>query len=392
MNQNTGEAREVNANMSTNGHNNLDLLQLNLDVVRRKAGGKILWQPRIGAWYRDRVFRGEELPQPFTGMDVPGIYRELGCSHRLYNFFNLCIKRVNDHRVRAYSNKIDETLTEEVIETPVGKARKTVRSSVSSPGTRPVKWWVTQEEDFKVFQWLEEHCTWEFDYGLYEKNLGIYGDLGAPTVYLPRVSVQHLYIDLMGVEAGVFALADYPATVEKYFTALYESHERLIGVINKCPVEIINFGDNVHCGTLPPDLFKKYVQPEYIKRNELLHKAGKFTHAHWDGDVKALLPYTTRCGFDGIEALTPKPQGDVTLREIRGYFDEKLFLIDGISALLFEDSYPLEELEKQAREAIELFAPNLILGISDEISSSGNLERIRFVGDIVDKYNNSLKS
>ena len=36
---------------------------------------------------------------------------------------------------------------------------------------------------------------------------------------------------------------------------------------------------------------------------------------------------------------------------------------------------------------IDLFAPNLILGISDEISSTGDIERIRLVGKIVDEYN-----
>ena len=38
-------------------------------------------------------------------------------------------------------------------------------------------------------------------------------------------------------------------------------------------------------------------------------------------------------------------------------------------------------------EILELFAPNLILGISDEISSTGDMERIRLVGKIVDEYN-----
>jgi hypothetical protein len=41
---------------------------------------------------------------------------------------------------------------------------------------------------------------------------------------------------------------------------------------------------------------------------------------------------------------------------------------------------------------IDLFAPNLILGISDEISSTGDIERIRLVGRIVDEYNASLEA
>ena len=41
----------------------------------------------------------------------------------------------------------------------------------------------------------------------------------------------------------------------------------------------------------------------------------------------------------------------------------------------------------QMHKLIDLFAPNLILGISDEISSTGDIERIRLVGKIVDEYN-----
>jgi hypothetical protein len=47
----------------------------------------------------------------------------------------------------------------------------------------------------------------------------------------------------------------------------------------------------------------------------------------------------------------------------------------------------VETLEVCARRVIELFAPKLVLGISDEISSHGDLERIRLVGSIVDEYN-----
>ena len=40
---------------------------------------------------------------------------------------------------------------------------------------------------------------------------------------------------------------------------------------------------------------------------------------------------------------------------------------------------------------LDMFAPNLVLGISDEISSTGDIERIRLVGKIVDEYNAKLE-
>ena len=77
--------------------------------------------------------------------------------------------------------------------------------------------------------------------------------------------------------------------------------------------EIINFGDNIHASTLPPAWFEKFVLPAYIRRCDRLHAGGKSVHAHWDGDVGPLLRYVRQTRLDGIEAITPRPQGDVSL-------------------------------------------------------------------------------
>ena len=42
-------------------HKDIDLYDFQLDVIRGKAGGRILWQPRIGCWYDDKKYAGEEL-------------------------------------------------------------------------------------------------------------------------------------------------------------------------------------------------------------------------------------------------------------------------------------------------------------------------------------------
>jgi hypothetical protein len=165
---------------------------------------------------------------------------------------------------------------------------------------------------------------------------------------------------------------------------------RQIEIIKESPIEWINYGDNLHGGTLPPNLFEKYVLPAYQRRSDSLHKAGKFTYSHWDGDCKPLLQYAKHCGLDGIEAITPVPQGDVTLDEMKAALGDEIFLIDGIAAILFNKTYPVEDLVNQVNRLIELFAPKLVLGISDEMPSRGEISRVRLVKEIVDEYNNSL--
>ena len=84
-----------------------------------------------------------------------------------------------------------------------------------------------------------------------------------------------------------------------------DSHDRLCDVLNESPVELINFGDNVHADTCSPALFEKYMLPAYQRRCEKLHAGGKFVFAHWDGNCKPLLPYAHETGLDGIAAITP---------------------------------------------------------------------------------------
>ena len=369
-------------------HRNLDLTGLHRDVARGASQGKIIWQPRIGCWLQDKLFAHEQLPEPYEWMTLPEIYRSLGCSARIYEY-NECFRKIDDPLARFTVTESDGTTTY-VYDTPVGKTTHITEWTKTSWYPLVKKRWVTSEEDLKVISWVEEHCQWEYDERVFQKVQALWGDLGAPTMFMPRVNVQNLYIDLMGVAETINALIDYPETVERYFQILEESHERLIGVLNQSPVDIINYGDNVHASTLSPTLFKKYVLPVYQRRSELLRAAGKFTCAHWDGDTKPLLPYARETGLDGIEAITPQPQGDVTLEEMKKGLGDDMFLLDGIAATLFDDRFPLKALEEQAKKVIEYFAPRLILGISDEISSTGNLERIRFVGDIVDDYNASV--
>ena len=168
------------------------------------------------------------------------------------------------------------------------------------------------------------------------------------------------------------------------------STDETIDVINASPVNIINFGDNIHCSTLSPALYEEYVLPAYIERCNKLHQAGKFVSSHWDGDVKALLKYAKTSGLDGIEAITPQPQGDVTLDEVKDALGDEVFLLDGIPAIYFDETFSVEVLEECTRRLIELFAPRLVLGISDEMSSMGDIERIRIVGRMVDDYNASV--
>jgi len=369
-------------------HANIDLTQFHLDIIHGRTEGRIIWQPRIIAWLDDRIREGRALPEKYDGLSLPEIYRSLNCSNRIYDF-NDCLISHEDPAVRITVNEDEGGRIEETVETPVGTQKAIYQRSPNSSYMHHVKWPIADESDMRIATWREQRRTWSWDQQRYEQLCEEWSGLGAPTIYMPRSTVQMLYIDQMGVQDSIFALTDYEDTCKAYFDALSLNQERLIEVINESPIEIVNFGDNLHAGTLPPYLFEKYLLPVYQRRCELLHAGGKFVHSHWDGDCKQLLPYAKETTLDGIEAITPIPQGDVTLEETKAALGE-MWLLDGIPAVYFDHTFSEQTLIDCARKCIELFAPNLILGISDEMSSMGDIERIRVVGKIVDNYNASL--
>ena len=121
---------------------------------------------------------------------------------------------------------------------------------------------------------------------------------------------------------------------------------------------------------------------------KLFKKAGKFSYAHFDGNLRDLLPYFGNdiYPFDGMEAPTFQPQGDVTMDEFRKAFGDKLILLDGIPSTVFLSQFSEKYFVDYVNEVLEKFSPNLILGVSDEYSPNGLFKRMKMVSDIVEKF------
>jgi len=124
----------------------------------------------------------------------------------------------------------------------------------------------------------------------------------------------------------------------------------------------------------------KWSMSVYNKRAGQLKKAGIYTHIHIDGSFRPLLKYLKVLPFDGLEALTPVPQGDVSIEEIKDFIGEKI-LLDGIPAIFFLPNYPLEKLQACVEKLINFFHPRLVLGVSDELPPPADIERVRYVSE-----------
>ncbi|MCD6506048.1 hypothetical protein J7M22_05415 [Candidatus Poribacteria bacterium] len=351
--------------------------EMNLAIFRGEDPGGILWQPRIDFWYHVNKKRGT-LPEHLKDKSLIEVYDYCLASIRYFGWG----LRSRYKNVKAWSEWEDEKTLRRYWETPVGTLTDALRYDAWGLSAYNIEYKLKRPEDFKILEFMIQDQEWYWDQEAYESSLKEVGDRGAPQFFFRRSPIQGLFIEHMGFENTIYMMQDHPDIILHYVEVASCADDKMYEVICSCPVQILNFGENIDAHMDPPPIWREHLIPYYRRRAEQIHAAGKFVHIHIDGAMKPLLPYLRDCPWDGIEAATPLPQGDVTLEEIKKALDD-LVLLDGVPAVYFLPIYPIEELKRCVERIVELFHPRLVLGISDEIPPDGDIERVRMVGEMV---------
>ena len=358
--------------------------EVNLRVFQGKKYPGVFWQPRAEPWYAWHKEFGT-LPPQFAGMSLLEFFDHFDLSMRYVHYYT----GMPDPITRRYTEPVtvdhqsDGHEAIAVTHTPHGDLVEKYHLTVDRTW-RTVEFPVKTRQDLKALKWLLARSVVEFTPENFEKGSAFVGDRGEPQFWLPKSPYQALCQQYMKLPDFIYALADAPDEVEAVMDLIDRSHDLAYeGLAAYGKVRIINFGENIHDSLLSPAYFERYLMPWYEKRCAQLRAAGIFSHMHLDGYFKSLLPYLARLPFDGIEALTPTPQGDVTLEELKDHIGDKVVL-DGIPAVFFLRHYPEERLHECVERVVELFHPRLVLGISDELpegADEAGAERMHWVSN-----------
>ncbi len=357
--------------------NKRTMREMFLAIFRGEDPGGVLWQPRLEFWYRVNKHRGT-LPERLRDADILDVYDYCHASVRYFG---------NGVRRRFKNVQMSETWVaphrrRRTWETPVGTLTELIGFDEWDLSSHNLEYRVKSPADFKIIEYMRQDEEWYWDQETFEADVARVGERGAPQFYFRRSPIQGLFIEEVGFEPALYMMHDYPDVIARYVEMETAADDALMKVVCNAPAPVVNFGENIDAHMDPPPIWRKRLIPYYRKRAEQLQRAGKRIHIHIDGAMKPLLPYLHECPWDGIEAATPLPQGDVTIEEIKEGLGD-LILLDGIPALFFLRSFPVEMLTECTRRLVELFHPRLVLGISDEIPPDGDIERVRLVGEVV---------
>jgi hypothetical protein len=357
--------------------------ELNLAIFEGTAEG-VLWQPRLETWIGHHMSRGT-LPKRFQGMGTLEIYDALRCSVRYAASAGIEGFETREDIVRITEEHPSHTVYR--VRTPLGELT-TVCRDIWEDGRRvnhrieqfPVK----TIEALRVVTDLVNRQQFRANLESFRRAAEAVGQRAEPTVFLSSSGLTELIKNWCGLPDTYYLLHEHPKEVEAYLEACDRRDDRLLDAALQLPCRIFNLGDHATNEFTPPPILKKYLMPRWHRIADRLHAHGRFVHTHWDGHSRQMLPYLAETRLDGVEALTPEPMGDMTLEQIKQAVGDRMIVLDLIPAIHFLDSYSANEVVEFARRVIDLFAPRLILGISDEISQVGQIEKVEAISKLVD--------
>jgi len=228
---------------------------------------------------------------------------------------------------------------------------------------------VKTPQDYQVltraFEDTQYSATDEF-YHRSEKALGDRGvTLGAlgwsPLRRTPLLQVQ---IDFAGPERFAFDLADKTPELMELLDLLGDLTLAKFREAVKTPARYIKLWENLAIDMLGPKNYRDYCVPLYHKILEILDKSDKRLVVHYDGKLRVIADTIAKLDLDGIDSLTPPPEGDMEIGEARQYWPEKFLWLHPPLGWFHEDR---RELAGRIRRMVRDAGPRrFCLQISEE--------------------------
>jgi hypothetical protein len=257
-----------------------------------------------------------------------------------------------------------ELYQKSVIKTPEGELSRIVKPAGFT------SWQITKlfknPEDYKPLLFMIKDQQFEPHYEAFaaaEKFLGEDFILRAGIHPNP---LHQIMIQWMGVEIFAVEWAERRDEIEKLYNAQVENLRKIYPIVAKSPALHANFGGNETGNVMGRERFQKYVVPLYNEAGEIFHKHGKFLGTHLDGNNKIWADMVADSELDYIEAFTPAPDTDMTFKEAKEIWKDKLLWINFPSSLHLAS---LEKIEETTKQIITDSLPEkrLIIGITEDI-------------------------
>ena len=233
-------------------------------------------------------------------------------------------------------------LLRKTIHTPVGDVWQIVDPEAAYDSSWILEHFIKGPEDYRVMEFMVRDAVYHDNYDrIREAQRRLAGD-GLVYVRLAKTPVQEMLYQMMGIERFGLDYRYRRDLFDSLHSAMLERYEELYDLAAESPAEVILLADNITSDVVGQERFRNYCLPVYRRLRSQLSGAGKLLAVHMDGRLRSLLKEIGEAEFDIVEALTPPPMGDVSLKEARSAWPEKALWINFTSSVHVESPEAIE--------------------------------------------------
>jgi len=184
--------------------------------------------------------------------------------------------------------------------------------------------WIKTPHDYTIRQWMVENTELQTNYTAFTEADAFVGDQGVPVVCGSRTPAMSINVDWAGTERFCTDLAlEVP---ELY--ALYEAQTKLFleetRLLAAGPGRFVKWFENLTISMLGPTRYVQLLVSVYEQAVPFLEQGGKRVMVHYDGGLQVIADQIANAPFHMIESLTEAPEGDMTYRECREAWPDKV--------------------------------------------------------------------
>jgi len=267
--------------------------------------------------------------------------------------------------------------------TPVGSFRSGFVHSAAGNTFFNVEHPLKKEEDYKVQLWIEEHTKIEMaDQAPVKEHVAREGLALGLVLARGKTGFQCLVEGLVGTEELVYALYDYPDTVETLWRTMVENDLKAARLAAESDYEYFLTWEDSSTQNYSPAMYDKYIASEIAQVCAILRAHGKHYVQHACGHARHLLASMKRDGVLAVESLSSPPTGNLSLKEARAIAGRELGIIGGIEPTAFLN-LSMRELEAYVEQVIaDGSGGPFVLANADSCPPGVTVEKFKLVGQV----------
>lgn len=240
-------------------------------------------------------------------------------------------------------------------------------------------------EDYAKLRFLVQDQRFEPRYEEYQRKEAELGEDFILRTGIAATPLHQIMIQWMGVETFAVEWAERRDEILSLYHLMARRQREIHQLVARSPASHANYGGNEVPEVMGVERFEQYCLPLYEEAAFELHPRGVLLGSHFDGNNRAWAHLVATSSLDYVEAFTPPPDCDLSVRDALDFWPDKFLWLNFPSSVHLDS---LAGIQAATRELIAEAAPGdrIIIGITEDIPAERWQQNMLAIARTIDDF------